>query len=128
MCLLVVLMCRLFLKWCALQRLPQLARQRTCILAMVAKDGGCCAGCRRCRFSTSYDAILNANLHPHDGSLCLLMSCLVQTFFFFHFLGNCLVRLFFSRIDSQSQYRKVMAFMSFPYGTRMPCSCVAYVV
>ena len=80
------------------------------------------------RFSTSYDAILNANLHPHDGSLCLLMSCLVQTFFFFHFLGNCLVRLFFSRIDSQSQYRKVMAFMSFPYGTRMPCSCVAYVV
>ena len=42
--LLVVLMCRLFLKWCALQRLPQLARQRTCVLAMVAKDGGCCAG------------------------------------------------------------------------------------
>lgn len=64
MSLLVVLMCRLFLKWCALQRLPQLARQRTCVLAMVAKDGGCCAGCRRCRFSTSYDAILNANLQP----------------------------------------------------------------
>jgi len=60
-------------------------------------------------------------------SLCLLMSCLVQTFFFFHFLGNCLIRLFFSRLIHNLNTR-VMAFMSLPYGMRMPCSCVAYVV
>lgn len=46
-------------------------------------------GVRVCHFSASCDEILNANLHPHGSSTCLLMSCLVQTFFF-HFLGTCL--------------------------------------